>query len=283
VSLRIFVEISDVVEGTEANQNGPTTTVRTSETNVEVKSGQMIITGGLIQDSVSGADRGIPYWKDIPILGNLFSQSADRRRRTNLLIFITPRIVSDQFDAREITVGKRDDLEREIQFQESFPERQELLRSDNIDRVFERSQETEVKPTTITPPAKLSDAERNAVQESLKELHGKIATDGTYKLSVAPKLPEATPSGEFFVVLRGNQGQIIGLEVPGSLDGPAARFFQTGSRVKRTNEKGEIEEFVCLGRYASKDQVEKSPLKASSWRKMPVPELLSLGNGPWSK
>lgn len=285
VSLRIFVEISDVVEGTEANQNGPTTTVRTSETNVEVKSGQMVITGGLIQDSVSEADRGIPYWKDIPILGNLFSQSADRRRRTNLLIFITPRVVSDQFDAREVTAGKRDDLEQEIRLQESFPERSELLRSDNIDRVFERSSEVEVKPSTIIPAKKLSDSERNAVQESLKELHSKVQTPlEPYKLTVAPKLPEqVSQAGEFYVLLRKNQGEILALEIPGSLDGPAAKFFQTGSRVKRTDEKGKVEEFVCLGRYASKEQVEKSPLKAASWLKIPVPELLSLGNGPWSK
>jgi len=305
VTLKMFVEISDVEEGTEGNSNGPTTKVRTSETNVEVKSGQMVITGGLIQDSVATADRGIPYWKEIPILGNLFSQDSERRRRTNLLIFITPRVVSDQFDAREVTADKRNYLEKEIAATDSYPTREELLRSDSIDKVFERGEKLENKPSTITPPkAALSTEEAEAIRAAAREITMKAPEKDLYSVTVKPKLPtnaapviadsaklspqlkveSARQENTFFVLLKksGDEG-IIGMEVPGSIEGPAAKFFQTGSRVKRRSEAGAVEEFVCLGRFETKDEAAKGPLKPANWRQISVPETLSLGSGPWTK
>lgn len=324
VTLRIFVEISDVVEGTESNQNGPTTTVRTSETNVEVKDGQMVITGGLLQDNVTSADRGIPYWKDIPVLGNFFRQTAERRRRTNLLIFITPRIVSDQYDARELTTTRRDALEGTIAEQGVEPNRSERLRSDDIDRVFEKSQDSATKPSTITPSKTLSPEEEAAVRrttERLTSLHiqptissnkvlsGSNGNDSNevYSVTVQPKLPgsqskvvEKEPAAnlqtasieklpepsapKFYVILRklGSEGGVVGVEVPGAIDGPAGKFFQNGSRVKR-NREGATDEFVCLSRFTSKEDAEKSQLKAGSWFKLPVPEALSLGTGAWTR
>lgn len=169
VNLKIFVEISNVVSTTRNDPNGPTTNIRTTETNVEVKSDQMIVTGGLISDSITDSSRGVPYWQDIPVLGNLFRRDDTDRSRTNLLIFITPRIVNDQFDAREATVEKRDYLKKVIEEQNTEPDRAEVLNSDKMDRVFEESPDNKFSPSTITPPnppKKLTSEEEGALKRT---------------------------------------------------------------------------------------------------------------------
>jgi hypothetical protein len=137
VTLSIFTEVSNVVEGTQGSNLGPTTTIRNSETKVITKDGQMIVTGGLMSDDVTSAESGVPFLKDLPLFGQVFKTSTENRRRTNLLIFITPRIVKDQFDARELTVEGRDAMRGTIQNFESYPEREEVLDSLAIDRVAE--------------------------------------------------------------------------------------------------------------------------------------------------
>ena len=87
VNLEIFVEISAVIDGTDADENGPTTTIRTIETNVDVKNGQMIVTGGLITDNLTESASGVPFLMDIPVLGRLFRTSASDQEKEKLGYF----------------------------------------------------------------------------------------------------------------------------------------------------------------------------------------------------
>lgn len=153
VVLNIFVEISNVVAGTRNDPNGPTTTIRTTETTVTVKHGQMVVTGGLLQDSVTDSTRGVPFLQDIPVLGNYFKTQSENIEKTNLLIFITPKIIADQFDAREETKGRAEPLEEHIQQFDLRPDRSEILHGDSLDRVAEELPVAEDElPTTIRPP-----------------------------------------------------------------------------------------------------------------------------------
>lgn len=153
VNLKLLIETSNIVNGTEAAQNGPTTSIRTTETAVEVKDQQMIVTGGLIGDSTSTSERGIPVLKDIPVLGNLFKVTVDETRKTNLLILLTPKIIKDQFDARDATIKNRDRVEKLMKESDKLLiDRSEYLHSKNIDKVIEQSEEQYTQPTTIIPP-----------------------------------------------------------------------------------------------------------------------------------
>lgn len=154
VVLSIFVEISNVVPATRTDPNGPTTTIRTAETMVEVQDGQMIATGGLIADNVTEATRGIPFLEDLPVLGHLFKREDTTRRRTNLLVLITPRIASDQFEARDYTLAARDKMENAIKSMpgDINPSRSEILRSEQLDYVVNELPLEITSPTTITPP-----------------------------------------------------------------------------------------------------------------------------------
>ncbi|MCC6932698.1 MAG: type II secretion system secretin GspD [Deltaproteobacteria bacterium] len=152
VLLKIFIEISNVVPGTRNDPNGPSTTIRTTETTVEVKSNQMIVTGGLLADSITESTRGIPYIQDIPVLGQLFQRNDQNMRRNNLLVFLTPRIIFDQYEARD--QGKRliEKVEKVIDENDVYPDRKEVLHADNLDRVAEENTEAIEIPSTITSP-----------------------------------------------------------------------------------------------------------------------------------
>lgn len=152
VTLKIFVEISNVVPGTRDDPNGPTTTIRTTETTVEVKDSQMIVTGGLIADNVTTASRGVPFLKDIPVLGHLFRRDDESRRRTNLLVFLTPRILKDHYDARDFAVERRDEYATALSEYDT-PQREEVLGSRNLDNVAEALPPGSLPaPSMITPP-----------------------------------------------------------------------------------------------------------------------------------
>lgn len=114
VNLKVFLEVSSVVPGTDSNTQGPTTNVRTLDSTISAKNGQMIVIGGLITDDVSGSSDGIPYLRDIPVLGQLFGGSTDRKEKRNLLLFITPKVLVDQFDLRDETVSRSRKLRASI-------------------------------------------------------------------------------------------------------------------------------------------------------------------------
>ncbi len=72
--------------------------------------GQTIGLAGLILDSVSRGNSGIPWLKDLPLLGLLAGTQNNQRTRTELLVLITPHVVQDQRRARELTEDLRHQL-----------------------------------------------------------------------------------------------------------------------------------------------------------------------------
>jgi type IV pilus assembly protein PilQ len=63
---------------------------------VEVSNGQPFLLGGLIKDSTGSSESGVPFFKDLPLLGWLFRTNANERRFDHVMVFITPtRIVPE--------------------------------------------------------------------------------------------------------------------------------------------------------------------------------------------
>lgn len=67
---------------------------RSAATKVMVKSGQTAVIGGIYQNDASQIDTGVPYLKDIPIIGYLFKSGNFHKDKTELLLFLTPRVLS---------------------------------------------------------------------------------------------------------------------------------------------------------------------------------------------
>ena len=100
VSLDIFQE-SSAVKGDSllnASSVGPTTTKRSAKTSVLVKNGDTVVLGGMMQETFTNTVSQIPLLGDIPLLGNLFRFKSVSRKKTNLLIMLTPHIIREPGD-----------------------------------------------------------------------------------------------------------------------------------------------------------------------------------------
>ena len=67
---------------------------REAEANVLVRDGETIVIGGILKDSDINSQSGVPYLKDIPVLGWLFKNWRFQKDFEELVVFITPRIAS---------------------------------------------------------------------------------------------------------------------------------------------------------------------------------------------
>jgi pilus assembly protein CpaC len=71
----------------------PALTVRRAETEVELRDGQSFAIAGLLNNQSQLDKAAVPILGQLPIIGNFFKSSADRKERTELLVLITPRLV----------------------------------------------------------------------------------------------------------------------------------------------------------------------------------------------
>lgn len=111
VTLDIAQEVSDVdLTAPTFGINSPTFLERTVRSRVVVQDGQTIGLAGLIRDNSSRGNQGIPFLKDIPLLGALLGSQNNTRTRTELLVLITPHVMHDQRDARALTEDLREGL-----------------------------------------------------------------------------------------------------------------------------------------------------------------------------
>jgi general secretion pathway protein D len=111
VTLDVMQDVSSVATGlTTPGITSPTFDERNVNSRVVVQDGQTIGLAGLITDTASLANQGIPWLKDVPILGFLAGNQNNSRQRTELLILITPHVIHDQRDARALTDDLRDQL-----------------------------------------------------------------------------------------------------------------------------------------------------------------------------
>jgi type IV pilus secretin PilQ/predicted competence protein len=92
ITMDLHPEVSDLASQSTA-AGSVVFTMTEADTRVLVQDGQTAVIAGLIRGSETTYESGIPYLKDVPLLGNLFKTSDKRIEKRELLIFITPRIV----------------------------------------------------------------------------------------------------------------------------------------------------------------------------------------------
>ncbi|HZU87685.1 MAG TPA: type II secretion system secretin GspD, partial [Stellaceae bacterium] len=111
VTLDLAQEVSTVTQpAANTVQNSPTFDDRIIQTRIAVQDGQTVGLAGLIQDSDQQGNSGLPFLKDIPLIGSLVSSQDNTRSRRELLVLITPHVVHDQRDARALTEDLRNEL-----------------------------------------------------------------------------------------------------------------------------------------------------------------------------
>jgi general secretion pathway protein D len=112
VTLDITQEVSSPI-GTGPNPNIST---RKAQTVLTVSSGDTIPLAGLIQEFDETASSGLPLLSKIPLIGGLFGAQSLRKTRTELVILITPTVVTNSDDARSVT----DEIRRKLPLLEKF-------------------------------------------------------------------------------------------------------------------------------------------------------------------
>jgi len=102
VALEVEAEIEDVLPGSSASADRPTTTKRKVTTNAIVNNGETIVLGGLIKNSGGKNVTKVPVLGDIPILGKLFKSDGEADSQVNVVIYLTPYIVRKSGDLERL-------------------------------------------------------------------------------------------------------------------------------------------------------------------------------------
>ena len=108
VRLVLYQEVSRVDD--TSNPAGIITNKRSLESSVIVDDNQIVVLGGLIQDSLTDNTGKVPVVGDMPVFGNLFRSDNRRRQKTNLLVFLKPTVVRSAAAANALTVDRYDFL-----------------------------------------------------------------------------------------------------------------------------------------------------------------------------
>ncbi len=82
--------------------NAPIVNQREANTTVSVKDGETIVLGGIIQNQVQATVNKVPLLGDIPILGALFQSKSRTDTKTELLVFLTPKVILDPAEAKKL-------------------------------------------------------------------------------------------------------------------------------------------------------------------------------------
>ena len=127
VRMQINFEVTTINQAATLTTSStlPVTNKRTVDTTVIVKDNQTIVIGGLIDDSTTVNENKVPVLGDVPLLGWLFRNKSDNNIKTNLYIFITPRVIKNPAEANLIFKGKKGQIdtikEGTIKFNEKHP------------------------------------------------------------------------------------------------------------------------------------------------------------------
>ena len=113
VKMEIAQEISSVVDTSQAA--GIITNRRAIDSNVLVDDGQIVVLGGLIEDTVEGGISKVPLLGDIPGLGRLFRYDNRKRIKTNLLIFLRPVVLRSADQTWDVTANRYDYINQRSQ------------------------------------------------------------------------------------------------------------------------------------------------------------------------
>jgi len=103
IRLEIKQEVSSIAGVATSAASDFVTNKRQIETTVLANDGEIIVLGGLIQDDEGFEVSKVPVLGDVPVIGNLFRSKGKSRERTNLMVFLRPKIIRNAADARPLT------------------------------------------------------------------------------------------------------------------------------------------------------------------------------------
>lgn len=111
VQMEIEQEVSTVASTSSSELQSPTFSTRNITSSVAVRSNQAVVLGGLIQDQRTDGKQGIPGLYSLPFAGALFGERTKSSNRTELVVVLTPKVISSDQDIEAVT----EDFRRKVQ------------------------------------------------------------------------------------------------------------------------------------------------------------------------
>ena len=183
IRLDVEQEVSDV-ESPNYNNLGPATSKRSTKTTVVARDQQTVVIGGLMSDRASETVTKVPILGDIPVIGFFFRSTQKNMKKTNIIIAITPYVISDLADLRRVAEKKMRERREFIERYSSLEDRVTLDK--DLDFRRKRGMLEEINKTV------------REMEEEESELRGIRERDGTddstpIEPTLAKDLPAATP------------------------------------------------------------------------------------------
>ena len=120
VTLEIAQEVSNAETTTTGVGGTPTFTVRQAHTSLTTADNQTVVLGGLIREDITNTQAGIPGLRKMPLLGPLFGSQGVSKQKTELIVLITPHIISNLEEGAHIT----HEMKERAGLDETLPKRQ---------------------------------------------------------------------------------------------------------------------------------------------------------------
>ncbi len=111
VRLKVYQELTKLDNVNQTNPNRPTTLKRQIETTIVVEDGNSVVIGGLIDESQSSRQFQTPCLGNIPLLGWAFRSVGEGKEKTNLYVFLTPRVVKNPLEVSQLYEEKKAEAE----------------------------------------------------------------------------------------------------------------------------------------------------------------------------
>ncbi len=102
VDLEITQTVSNAQQNSTSNINSPEIFNRSISTSLSLQDGHSVLLGGLISNSASKGNSGIPFLKDLPLIGQLFRVNKASNTRTELVMMIVPYVIDNNEEATAI-------------------------------------------------------------------------------------------------------------------------------------------------------------------------------------
>ena len=205
VKMDIYQEISALVSGqsdTILTTVGPTITKRSTKTSVVVKDRQTVVIGGLMQDSDEDTTTKVPFFGDIPLVGWLFKYKTVTKTKTNLLVFLTPHIVTEADHLGKLSKDKLND----------FTQKEKLYVEGELIVTFKSGVTEKAARDVITRQnaSIIKTVKENTYHIKLKE--GVNVEEASSQFSALPEVQKAEPVN--IIQMPGSEGELSRSSVP---------------------------------------------------------------------
>lgn len=236
-TVRLEIEQNTKDLGGKDPQLGPTWSERKLKTQVVVHDQESVVIGGLIQEREVSNVTKVPLLGDIPLLGYLFKYSTKQKKKTNLLILLTPYVIRDQLDLQTIRERKTREYH---EFTQSFAHLNDARYEPRIDyrrkrglledmnRTLQSVEEEQALLNATSQRKRVTEGAVDYVPSGIEEPESGHGTGGSRELPVPDKRDAKEGKGE---------GAAKG-DSPTAAEEPAAEDAKIDSASPRQTNKG---------------------------------------------